>query len=73
MIGRHRRDGEQDPWASERPLGSSPDRTIDAKLAAVVPLPVDSMEWLGTIQTYIAGGHSIRAAVMAANIAYPLR
>lgn len=69
MFGKH----ERDPWAFERPIGSDPDRPVDARLAAVVPLPADSMEWLGTIQSYTADGYSLLMAVRAANIAYPVR
>src|SRR5580658_4223556 len=63
-----------DPWASERPLDPRiPDHVeTDLKLIAVVPLPAASMEWLGTVRSYLSDGHSMRAAVMAANIAYPL-
>jgi len=68
MFGRH----EPDPWAFERRLGSNPECAIDAKLAAVVPMTAASMQWLGTVQTYLADGYTIRASVIAANIRYPL-
>jgi hypothetical protein len=67
-------DESGDPWASERPLDPRiPDHVeTDLKLIAVVPLPAASTEWLGTVRSYLSDGHSMRAAVMAANIAYPL-
>jgi hypothetical protein len=62
-----------DPWANERPADPRmPDRVETGMLAGLVPLPDSSMEWLGTIHRYLADGHSTRASVMAANIAYPL-
>jgi hypothetical protein len=63
---------DQDPWAFEKPLGSEPDRTVDAKLAAVVPLPAASMEWYRAIRRMTSGGRDIATAVKIANQMYPI-
>ncbi len=65
-------DNQHDPWVFERPLGSEPDRPVDARLAALVPLPPGSVEWLRTVRR-IAEEHDLDIAVKVANIRYPLK